>query len=36
MTRSSRVALALVMLVTLSAGCGYNTIQTMDERVEGA
>jgi len=36
MTRSSRVAFALAMLATLTAGCGYNTIQTMDERVNQA
>jgi len=36
MTRSSRTALMLAMLATLIAGCGYNTIQTMDERVNQA
>jgi LemA protein len=36
MTRSSRIALTLAMLATLTAGCGYNTIQTMDERVNQA
>jgi LemA protein len=36
MKRSLRVALALAMLTTLSAGCGYNTIQTLDERVNQA
>jgi LemA protein len=36
MTRSSRIALTLVLLATLTAGCGYNTIQTMDEKVNQA
>jgi LemA protein len=36
MKRSSAVAFALVMLAVTSAGCGYNTIQTMDERVNQA
>jgi LemA protein len=36
MKRSSAVASALVMLAVLTAGCGYNTIQTMDERVNQA
>ena len=36
MKRSSAVASALVILAVLTAGCGYNTIQTMDERVNQA
>lgn len=36
MKRSSTVAFALAMLAVLTAGCGYNTIQTMDERVNQA
>jgi LemA protein len=36
MKRSSAVAYAVVMLAVLTAGCGYNTIQTMDERVNQA
>ena len=36
MKRSPAVAFALVALGVLSAGCGYNTIQTMDERVNQA
>ena len=36
MKRSSGVAFALVMLAVLTAGCGYNTIQTMDEQVNQA
>jgi LemA protein len=36
MKRSSAVASTLAMLAVLTAGCGYNTIQTMDERVNQA
>jgi LemA protein len=36
MKRSSAAVSALVMLTVLTAGCGYNTIQTMDERVNQA
>ena len=39
MKRSSTVAFTLAMLAVLAvltAGCGYNTIQTMDERVNQA
>ena len=37
MKRSSAVAFfALATLAVLTAGCGYNTIQTMDERVNQA
>jgi len=36
MTRSSRIAFALAMITALTAGCGYNTIQTLDERVNQA
>ena len=36
MRRSSVVALALSALALVTAGCGYNTIQTMDERVNQA
>ena len=39
MKRSSTVAFTLAMLAViavLTAGCGYNTIQTMDERVNQA
>jgi LemA protein len=36
MTRTSRIAFTLVLLATLTAGCGYNTIQTLDERVNQA
>ena len=36
MTRSSRIAFTLALLATLTAGCGYNTIQTMDEKVNQA
>jgi LemA protein len=33
MKRSWRVAFALAVLMAPTAGCGYNTIQTLDERV---
>jgi LemA protein len=33
MKRSWRVAFALAVLTAPTAGCGYNTIQTLDERV---
>jgi LemA protein len=33
MTRSAAVPAALLSLALLMSGCGYNTIQTMDERV---
>src|SRR5919205_1054819 len=36
MKRSSMLRLPLVMAVLLGMGCGYNTIQTMDERVNQA
>jgi LemA protein len=36
MKRSSAFALILAGLAMLTAGCGYNTIQTMDERVNQA
>jgi LemA protein len=36
MKRSSPFALPLLALVLLSAGCGYNQIQTLDERVNQA
>jgi len=36
MKRSSRVALSLAGLAMLTAGCGYNRIQTMDEKVNQA
>jgi LemA protein len=36
MKRLSAVPFALATLVVLTAGCGYNTIQTMDERVNQA
>src|SRR3954467_7603892 len=36
MKRSSLKRLPLVAIVTLIAGCGYNNIQTMDERVNQA
>lgn len=36
MKRSSAVPLVLATLAVLTAGCGYNTIQTMDERVNQA
>jgi LemA protein len=36
MTRSSRIAFMLALLATLTAGCGYNSIQTLDEKVNQA
>jgi LemA protein len=36
MRRSSMRQLTLVIALLLGAGCGYNTIQTMDERVNQA
>jgi LemA protein len=36
MKRSSAAGFALAALAVLTAGCGYNTIQTMDERVNQA
>jgi LemA protein len=36
MTRSAAVPTTLLALALLSSGCGYNTIQTMDERVNQA
>ena len=36
MKRSSTVALSLTALAMLTAGCGYNQIQTMDEKVNQA
>jgi LemA protein len=36
MKRSSTVASMLAVLAILTAGCGYNTIQTMDEKVNQA
>ena len=36
MTRSAAVPTTLLALTLLSSGCGYNTIQTMDERINQA
>jgi LemA protein len=36
MKRSTTLAFALAMLAASTAGCGYNTIQTMDEKVNQA
>jgi LemA protein len=36
MKRSSAVASTLALLAMFTAGCGYNTIQTMDERINQA
>ncbi len=36
MKRSSAVAVPLLVLALLTAGCGYNRIQTMDEKVNKA
>ncbi len=36
MTRSAALPATLLPLVLLASGCGYNTIQTMDERVNQA
>jgi LemA protein len=36
MKRSSKLAFALTGLALLTAGCGYNTIQTLDEKVNQA
>jgi LemA protein len=36
MTRSSAAPTALLAFALLTSGCGYNTIQTMDERVNQA
>ena len=36
MTRSVAVPATLLVLALLSSGCGYNTIQSMDERVNQA
>jgi LemA protein len=36
MTRSAAVPTSLLALVLLASGCGYNTIQTMDEEVNQA
>ncbi|HYF38613.1 MAG TPA: LemA family protein, partial [Gemmatimonadales bacterium] len=36
MKRPLRVRLPLLAAVVLVTGCGYNTIQTMDERVNQA
>ena len=36
MKRSRTVAFSLAILAVLTAGCGYNTIQTLDERVNQA
>ena len=36
MTRSAAVPTSLLALVLLAGGCGYNTIQTMDEEVNQA
>jgi LemA protein len=36
MTRASAVPTSLLALVLLASGCGYNTIQTMDEQVNQA
>src|SRR5205823_3279795 len=35
-TRERKWAYAVVLLVVLAAGCGYNTIQTYDEQVNAA
>ena len=36
MQRSSRIRLSLLTAAVVVSGCGYNTIQTMDERVNQA
>jgi len=36
MNRSSRIQLPMLVSLVLVAGCGYNTIQTLDERVNQA
>ena len=36
MNRSSRMQPLLLLVLLLAAGCGYNTIQTLDERVNQA
>jgi LemA protein len=36
MTRSAAIPTSLLALVLLASGCGYNTIQTMDEQVNQA
>jgi LemA protein len=36
MTRATAVPTSLLALVLLASGCGYNTIQTMDEQVNQA
>ena len=36
MTRSTRFALLFAALAASTTGCGYNTIQTMDEQVNQA
>ena len=36
MNRSSRTQLPVLLVLLLVAGCGYNTIQTLDERVNQA
>ncbi len=36
MNRSSRIQLPMLASLVLVAGCGYNTIQTLDERVNQA
>ena len=36
MTRSAAVPTSLLVLAMLASGCGYNTIQTMDEEVNQA
>ena len=35
-TRRTALALSLPLVLSLVAGCGYNTIQTLDERVNAA
>jgi LemA protein len=35
-TRSTALSFALPLVLSLTAGCGYNTIQTLDEKVNAA
>ena len=35
-TRSTALSFALPLALSLTAGCGYNTIQTLDEKVNAA
>ena len=36
MNRSSRIQVPVLAALVFVAGCGYNTIQTLDERVNRA